>query len=116
MAYYNAYPYGQQQMYQPYQYQQNLQQPQDDRIWVQGEAAAASYLVAANNVAHLWDSTQPVVYEKQSDVTGRPLPMVIYDLRRRDMTAPAPNGIEEKLNAMEERIKALESRGAVTSE
>ena len=111
------YPNYQQQMYNyPMMPQQAPQQPQDDRIWVQGEAAAASYLVAANNVAHLWDSTQPVVYEKQTDVTGRPLPMVIYDLHRRDMAAPAQSGIEEKLNAMEERIKALESRGAVTSE
>lgn len=58
-------------------------QPIDDRIWVQGEGAATSYLVAANGFVRLWDSTAPVFYEKQADAQGKPLPMVIYDYKRR---------------------------------
>ena len=47
MAYYNGYPGNYQQMYQaPYQTQPQPQQGQTGLIWVQGEAAAKSYLVA----------------------------------------------------------------------
>lgn len=89
--------------------------PVDDRIWVQGESAATAYLVAANGFVRLWDSTAPVFYEKQADAQGKPLPMAIYDYKRRgeDPTpkAPAPD-YESRLEAIEKRLEAVEKKRA----
>ena len=63
MAYYNnGYPY--QQAYQPMQPMMN-QQNQGGIIWVQGEAAAKSYLVAPGATVQLWDSEEKVIYLKK---------------------------------------------------
>lgn len=56
----------------------------DDRIWVEGEEAARSFLVAANSSAVLWDSGRDTIYFKRTDVSGRPLPMMILDFTVRD--------------------------------
>lgn len=56
----------------------------DDRIWVEGEEAARSFLVAANSSAVLWDSGSDTIYFKRTDVSGRPLPMMILDFTVRD--------------------------------
>lgn len=96
----------------PQQNQVSLQQPQmphDERIWVQGEGAAMAYLVAPGGFARLWDSTQPVFYEKRSDANGRPLPMEVYDYSRRGGN-PAPAS-DDRLKALEGRIAALEAAG-----
>lgn len=100
----------QQQMQSP---QIPFQQPVDDRIWVQGESAATAYLVAANGFVRLWDSTQPVFYEKQADAQGKPLPMVIYDYKRRgDDPAQqvAVPDYESRLEAIEKRLEAVEKK------
>lgn len=70
-------------------YQQPVQQQQTNSgfVWVQGEAGAKAYPVAAGNSVLLMDSENPVLYMKSTDATGRPLPMEVYDLVRRD-TAP----------------------------
>lgn len=52
-------------------------------IWVQGEEAAKAYPVAPNSSVILFDSENPVLYIKQADATGRPLPMQIYDMVER---------------------------------
>lgn len=52
-------------------------------IWVPGYAAAAEYLVAANNAVALWDSNNPYVYLKQADSTGKPT-LKVYELVERD--------------------------------
>lgn len=87
--------------------------PVDDRIWVQGEGAATSYLVAANGFVRLWDSTAPVFYEKQADAQGKPLPIVIYDYKRRGEEpapqAPAPD-YNARLEAIEKRLEAVEKK------
>lgn len=93
---------------QPAQQPQAAQMPQDERIWVQGEGAAMAYLVAPGSFARLWDSTQPVFYEKQADASGRPLPMAVYDYTRRGGQPQQAQPDGERLKAMEERIKALE--------
>lgn len=114
-------PYGQTQ--QPFQLPQYQQQPvmpqqpqqtaqaapltQDERIWVQGEGAAMAYLVAPGGFARLWDSTQPVFYEKRCDASGRPLQMETYDYTRR-IGNPAPAS-DDRLKALEDRIAALEA-------
>lgn len=64
---------------------QNQQIPmRDDRIWVEGEEAARSYLVAAGCSAVLWDNNRDTIYFKQTDHTGRPYPMMILDFTVRD--------------------------------
>lgn len=70
---------------QPQQYGQMPAAPmRDDRIWVEGEEAARSFLVAANSSAVLWDSGSDTIYFKRTDVSGRPLPMMILDFTVRD--------------------------------
>ena len=57
-----------------------MAQPSDDRIWVQGEAGAKAYFVAANATVVLWDTESPTLYIKSADATGKPLDMDIIDL------------------------------------
>jgi hypothetical protein len=64
-------------------------QPSDDRIWVQGEAGAKAYFVAANATVVLWDTESPTLYIKSADATGKPLEMDIIDLSRRAKNIPA---------------------------
>lgn len=91
----------------------------DERIWVQGEVAAASWPVTANGFVRLWDSTAPVYYEKRADAQGKPLPLDIFDYKRRggDPSTPmhAPN-YEDRLNAIEARLSAVEGVHAVGQE
>lgn len=80
-------------MQQPIQPMQMVQQmptiqPSDDRIWVQGEAGAKAYFVAANATVVLWDTESPTLYIKSADATGKPLDMDIIDLSRRAKNIP----------------------------
>lgn len=83
-----------QQMQTPFQQIPMVQQmptvqPSDDRIWVQGEAGAKAYFVAANATVVLWDTESPTLYIKSADATGKPLDMDIIDLSRRAKNIPA---------------------------
>lgn len=56
---------------------QNSQNIGNGAIWVQGEAGAKSYIVAAGNTVILWDSEKinsekPVIYIKSADAQGVP--------------------------------------------
>lgn len=110
---YNSYGYNYQ---QPYQYQQNYQpmysqptiqpvqtqpnyqnvqavQPtqqtaQSSIIWISSERDAAMYPVAPNTAVTLWSASEPVVYLKQADASGKPT-MKTYDLVERVETPPA---------------------------
>lgn len=76
--------------YQPMQ-QQAIQQasPQtNDRLWVQGEAGAKAYVVAANNTVTLWDSESPTIYVKSADASGIPS-MRIFDFTERTTNTPS---------------------------
>lgn len=85
------YPY-----YQPYypaqdqlsQLKQNQYQSQNTSpiIWVQGEAAARAYMVAAGNSVLLMDSDESVFYLKSTDASGMPQPMRIFDYTERTQT------------------------------
>lgn len=105
------------QNYQQPQYQQQLnayqqapQQPQDERIFVQGEIAAQAYLVAPNSFVRLWDSTDSVFYEKRADAAGRPY-MESFEYKRRNAqnVAQASQNTGQAIDYMD-RIKALEAR------
>ena len=86
MAYNNGFPIGYQQMYPQYYPTQlassQIQQTNNGPIWVQGEAAAKSYLVAPNTTVALWDSENPVIYLKSADPSGLPSMKVLdYTIR-----------------------------------
>ena len=87
MAYYQ--PYQNQyvtqlaQGYTPVQVpQQNVapvQQNNNGIIWIQGEQAAKSYMVAPNNTVLLMDSESQRFYLKSTDVSGMPLPLRVFE-------------------------------------
>ncbi len=98
MEYTNPY-YGASQAYQqPYgyrqQYQPTMQQPQNTFSWVQGEAGAKAFYVAAGNSVLLMDSENPVIYMKSTDNSGRPLPMKTYDLIERQGDTAAKQDVD----------------------
>ncbi|MBO5967464.1 MAG: hypothetical protein J6S14_03065 [Clostridia bacterium] len=68
--------------YQPVQ----QQTPQSSIIWISGEREAMAYPVAPNNAVTLWSQSEPVVYLKQADATGKPS-VKIYDLVERVQSA-----------------------------
>lgn len=82
MAYNNYFPQSnyQQPYYPQYQQVQPVQQVQvptpqpqaNSIIWIQGEGAARSYLLAPNSSVVLFDSDEPMFYIKTSDQTGMP--------------------------------------------
>ena len=63
-------------------------------IWVSGEKDASMYPVAPNNAVTLWSQSEPVVYLKQADATGKPT-MKTYDLVERKEAEKEP---EEKVD------------------
>lgn len=95
MAYNNGLPMGYNPMFpslNPYmppqapqmQQQMMLQQSQEQTgpIWVQGEAGAKSYMVAAGKTVPLWDSEAQVIYMKSADPSGMPSMKVLdYTIR-----------------------------------
>lgn len=99
------------------QYQPTQMQPtqmsvtnQDERIWVQNETGAESYLVAANGFVRLWDSNKPYFYEKRADASGRPFPIVAYRYEKVEPQVESKIEYEDKIKSLESRIKALEER------
>ena len=48
-------------------------------IWIQGEQAAKSYMVAPNTTVLLMDSESQRFYLKSSDASGMPLPLRIFE-------------------------------------
>ena len=72
----------QQQSVQSQQPIQPIQQSQGFQ-WVQGESAAKAFHVEPGQTVLLMDSDNPVLYFKSSDQSGRPIPMIVYDLVER---------------------------------
>lgn len=98
------------------QMQPQMQQQSNNAgfVWVQGEAAAKAYPVAAGNSVLLMDSEAPVLYMKSTDVSGRPLPMETYDLvKRESVVASQPKqpqiDLSEyvKMSELEAKVKEL---------
>ncbi len=113
MAWFNGY-----QNYQP-NYQQipymGAQNPQNNVqqngiIWVQGEAAAKSYLVAPGQTVQLWDSEEKVIYLKSADASGMPSMKILdYTIRGAEEMKPAEYATKEDLNELSDRITALKA-------
>ncbi len=58
---------------QPYQMQNPSAQQQSAMVWVRNRMEAEAYPVAPNTAIALWDMNQPIVYKKETDVSGRPV-------------------------------------------
>lgn len=124
-TYYPTYTNPYQQNYNPYlaQQTQQIQQPQIPQVqtaqpsinWVSGDREAAAYPVAPNNAVALWSQSEPVVYLKQADATGKPS-MKIYDLVERTQNVQSaedkPFATREELEHVREEIGKLRSEMA----
>lgn len=107
-----------------YQNQPQMQQPQPQQnqptgnagfVWVQGEAGAKAYPVAAGNSVLLMDSEAPVLYMKSTDSSGRPLPIETYDLVKRVSTpVQAPSIPKAPEIDLSEYVKSSELEAKVT--
>ena len=109
MAYYNGgFPATYQQMYPPVM-QTQQQAPQNGLIWVQGEQAAKSYLVAPNSTVQLWDSEEKVIYLKSADASGMPSMKILdYTIRGGESAQAVPTAeyaTKDDLKALEEKIR-----------
>ena len=107
-AYQNPYIQQTPQMPQP-----QAQNAQPSINWVSGDREAAAYPVAPNNAVALWSQSEPVVYLKQADATGKPS-MKIYDLVER--TQPAPHSEEKSFATREELEQIREEISSLRSE
>lgn len=122
MAYYNGFPASYQPLYQTPQFQAPVvqtpqpAQPQTQQglIWVQGEQAAKSYLVAPNSTVQLWDSEEKVIYLKSADASGMPSMKILDYTIRGDANTQAAAPVAEyatkdELAALAEKIRDLEN-------
>lgn len=101
----------------PYSYQQQS----NSLIWVQGEAAAKSYLVAPNSSVALWDSEAQTVYIKSADASGMPSIKVLdYTIRGAATNTPAVRSdavndsgkyiTKDEMQAVYEQINGIKTR------
>ena len=119
MAYYGGFPATYQPMIQAPQYQAPQQQNQQGGlIWVQGEAAAKSYMVAPGNTVQLWDSEEKIIYLKSADPSGMPSMKILdYTIRGEEKEQPAVEyATKEDLNALAEKVKELSRRKKIVRE
>ena len=109
-TYYPTYTNPFQQQYNPYtQPQMPQQQTQPSICWVSGDREAAAYPVAPNNAVALWSQTEPVVYLKQADATGKPS-MKIYDLvERTSVEEEKTYATKDELGRIREEIDKIKS-------
>lgn len=116
MAYYNGFPATYQPVYPVQQapvmqapVMQTQQNQQNGLIWVQGEQAAKSYLVAPNTTVQLWDSEEKVIYLKSADASGMPsIKILDYTIRGGESTQAASSAeyaTKDDLKALEEKIR-----------
>ena len=117
MALFNSgYPASYQNPYLIQQPQYQAAQPNNGSlIWVQGEAAAKSYLIAPNTSIALWDSERQSVYIKSADGSGMPTMKTLdYTIRDAAPSAPQQSGIiyatKEDLTAVYDQIESLKTK------
>ena len=118
MAYYGGFPATYQPVIPSPQYQQPQPAQQGGLIWVQGEAAAKSYMVAPGNTVQLWDSEEKIIYLKSADPSGMPSMKILdYTIRGEEKEQPAVEyATKEDLNALAEKVKELSRRKKVVRE
>ncbi len=118
-SYYNGFPV----TYQPIMPIQNTQPnpapvQSGSLVWIQGEQAAKSYLVAPNSSVVLFDSESQSIYIKSADASGMPS-MKILDYTIRDTANPVVSPVEnnntsyatkDEIKAVSDQITALRER------
>ena len=116
MAYYNGFPATYQPLYQIPPAPQPAPQPQAQAqgngiIWVQGETAAKSYLVAPNSTVQLWDSEEKVIYLKSADASGMPSMKILdYTIRGDEpakMTPAEEYATKKEVEALADKIRDI---------
>ena len=109
-TYYPNYNNPYQQQYNPYVQQQ---QAQPSICWVNGDREALAYPVAPNNAVALWSQTEPVVYLKQADATGKSS-MKIYDLVERTASTEEEKAYatKDELDRVREEVSRIKSEMA----
>jgi len=124
MNYNNSYGYGYQQypaapMNQPSMAYQNYSQAQQANFentfaWVYGDAGAEAFPVAPGKTVLLMHYNEPILYVKSTDMNGRPMPMEVYELVRRNGGgySQAPQLTGQQMN-MNEYVKKSELEGQV---
>ena len=94
------------QQYQIPQTMQQSQPPQTNQglLWVQGEAAARSYLVAPNTTVLLMDSESQTFYLKSTDTSGMPMPLRIFDYTERTAQQNVPQNAPQAVQSVPEDL------------
>lgn len=95
--------------YTPY-YPSYYPQQQNSIIWVQGEAGAKGYLVAAGSTVALWDSESPTIYIKTVDASGMPSIRVFDYVERAPQPKTSANNdyvTKAEFTALVEKVNAL---------
>lgn len=113
MAYYNnGFPVTYPQMVPAQQYQPQQQAQQSGIIWVQGEAAAKSYLVAPGSTVQLWDSEEKIIYLKSADASGMPsIKILDYTIRGEEKEQkPEEYATKADLEALAEKVRELSAK------
>lgn len=84
----------------PAQQQQQAQPSTSNVIWVEGEAAAKSYLVGPNQTVALWDNETQTIYLKSADAAGLPsykvLEYTIKDTALQQAETPKANYVTKE--------------------
>lgn len=116
---YNYFPQTYQQAaYYPTQMQPQPQPQQNTNslIWVQGEGAAKSYLVAPGNTVALFDNESQTIYIKSADASGMPS-MRVLDYTFRESTPQKANispqndyATKEDVSLIREELDALRAK------
>lgn len=119
MAYNNYFPMN----YQGYYPQVNntpsnqAQQQNGNLIWVQGEGAAKSYLVAPGCTVALFDNEAQTIYIKSADASGMPTMKVLDYTMREQQTRPiisdsANFATKDDISSIREEIEAIKAKFA----
>ncbi len=98
MNYYNGYQIPNSYTMQNTYAAQAPMQPQGNIVWVQGKTSAEVYPIAPGNKLMLMDSNEPVLYVKEADITGKLLPMKIFDLTERKEKIEPVESVKEEID------------------
>lgn len=83
-------------------------------IWVNSEKEAQMYPVAPNNAVTLWNTSEPVVYLKQADATGKPI-LKAYDLIERADASSMSSGDHAEYATKAELSETIQAMKDLTS-
>lgn len=119
MAYNNYFPMN----YQGYYPQvsntpsNQAQQQNGNLIWVQGEGAAKSYLVAPGCTVALFDNESQTIYIKSADASGMPTMKVLDYTMREQQARPiisdsANFATKDDISSIREEIEAIKAKFA----